>query len=60
MDMREACSIVEDYAQGHTGGDFLRALEELRDRRDYLSPIAQEALAAVLEAGRRMFAPVRG
>jgi hypothetical protein len=57
MDLRDACEIVQNYADGNTGGDILEALKEMECCYDDLDREDRVAYNMFMAAGRKMFQP---
>ena len=58
MELGEACSIVQDYADMHTDGDILAGLREMEEFYDDLDKEERVAYRMFMSAGNKMFAPV--
>ena len=58
MDLSDACRIVQDYAELHTGNDVLAALKDMEMCYDDLDKEDRVAYRMFMDAGRKMFAPV--
>jgi hypothetical protein len=58
MDLSDACRIVQDYAELHTGNDVLAALKDMEICYDDLDKEDRVAYRMFMDAGRKMFAPV--
>ena len=58
MDLSDACKIVADYADLHTGGDVLAGLKDMQACIDDLDKEDRVAYHMFMKAGREMFAPV--
>ena len=58
MDLSDACKIVADYADLHTGGDVLAGLKDMQACIDELDKEDRVAYHMFMDAGRKMFAPV--
>jgi hypothetical protein len=56
MDISDACTLVTEYAETHTGGDILAGLREMRDSWDDLDKEDRVAYTMFMDAGRKMFA----
>jgi hypothetical protein len=57
MEMSDACTLVQDYAELHTGGDVLAALTHMQISYDDLDKEDRVAYNMFMRAGREMFAP---
>ena len=57
MDLGDACVLVTEYAQMHTGGDVLAGLKEMEASWDDLDKEDKVAYTMFMDAGRKMFAP---
>lgn len=57
MDLGEACELVQEYAQNHTGGDILAGLKDMEFCYDDLDKEDRVAYNMFMQAGRKMFAP---
>jgi hypothetical protein len=57
MDLGDACELVTEYAQMHTGGDVLAALKDMQLCYDDLDKEDKVAYNMFMDAGQRMFAP---
>ncbi len=57
MDLGDACRLVQEYAELHTGNDVLAALKEMRASWDDLDKEDKVAYNMFMDAGQRMFAP---
>lgn len=58
MELGDACRIVQDYAELHTGNDVLAALKDMEICYDDLDKEDRVAYRMFMDAGRKMFAPV--
>jgi hypothetical protein len=56
MDISDACTLVTEYADIHTGGDILAGLREMRASWDDLDKEDRVAYTMFMDAGRKMFA----
>jgi hypothetical protein len=54
MTLKEACEIVQNYADIHTGGDILAGISEMRACYDDLDREDQVASTMFVNAGRKM------
>ena len=57
MELGDACELVTEYAQMHTGGDVLAALKDMQMCYDDLDKEDKVAYNMFMDAGQRMFAP---
>lgn len=57
MELSDACRIVKDYADLHTGGDVLAGLKDMEACYDDLDKSERVAYNMFMKAGREMFAP---
>jgi hypothetical protein len=57
MELGDACELVTEYAQMHTGGDVLAALKDMQQCYDDLDKEDKVAYNMFMDAGQRMFAP---
>ncbi len=57
MELADACVLVTEYAEMHTGGDVLAGLKEMRASWDDLDKEDKVAYTMFMDAGRKMFAP---
>ena len=57
MDIADACRIVQEYAELHTGNDILAALQEMESCYDDLDREDRVAYNMFMRDARRMFAP---
>ena len=57
MELSDACEIVQNYADGNTGGDILEALKEMECCYDDLDKEDRVAYNMFMAAGRKMFQP---
>jgi hypothetical protein len=57
MELGDACTLVTEYAELHTGGDVLAALKDMQICYDDLDKEDQVAYNMFMDAGQRMFAP---
>jgi hypothetical protein len=57
MELGDACTLVTEYAQMHTGGDVLAALKDMQFCYDDLDKEDRVAYNMFMDAGRKMFAP---
>ena len=58
MELSDACKIVTDYAELHTGGDVLAGLKDMEACWDDLDKEDRVAYTMFMRAGGEMFAPV--
>ena len=58
MELSDAVQLVTDYADLHTGGDVIAALEDMEFCYDDLDKEDRVAYTMFVRAGRQMFAPV--
>jgi hypothetical protein len=58
MDISDACRIVQEYAELHTGNDILAALKDMECCYDDLDKEDRVAYTMFMRDARRMFAPV--
>jgi hypothetical protein len=58
MDMPSAVRLVNEYAEIHTAGDVLAALQDMEFCYDDLDKEDRVAYCMFMDAGRKMFAPV--
>jgi hypothetical protein len=56
MELKEACELVTNYAEIHTAGDFLAALNDMEFCYDDLDREDRVAFNMVMQAGQAMFA----
>jgi hypothetical protein len=56
MDISDACTLVTEYAETHTGGDILAGLREMRASWDDLDKEDRVAYTMFMDAGRKLFA----
>ena len=57
MDLGDACELVQQYAELHTGNDVLAALKDMQLCYDDLDKEDKVAYNMFMDAGSRMFAP---
>jgi hypothetical protein len=57
MDLGDACRLVQEYAELHTGNDVLAALKDMQCCYDDLDKEDKVAYNMFMDAGQRMFAP---
>lgn len=57
MELADACRIVQDYADLHTGGDLLAGLQDMEFCIDDLDREDRAAFHMFMDAGRKLFAP---
>jgi hypothetical protein len=57
MDMSCAVRLVQEYAEIHTAGDVLAALQDMECCYDDLDKEDRVAYSMFMAAGRKMFAP---
>ena len=57
MELGDACTLVKDYADLHTGGDVLAGLMAMQAGYDDLDKEDRVAYNMFMAAGRQMFAP---
>jgi hypothetical protein len=57
MDLGDACRLVQEYAELHTGNDVLAALKDMQFCYDDLDKEDKVAYNMFMDAGQRMFAP---
>lgn len=57
MELSDACRIVQEYADLHTGGDVLAGLKDMEACYDDLDKSERVAYNMFMKAGREMFAP---
>jgi len=57
MDISDAVQLVKDYADLHTGGDVLAALNDMEFCYDDLDKEDRVAYNMFMAAGKKMFAP---
>ena len=57
MEMSDACTLVTEYADMHTGGDVLAGLKDMQSCYDDLDKEDRVAYNMFMDAGRKMFAP---
>jgi hypothetical protein len=57
MELGDACKLVQDYAEMHTGGDILAGLKDMESCYDDLDREDRVAYNMFMSAGRKMFAP---
>ena len=55
MELSDACRIVQDYADLHTGGDVLAGLQDMEFCWDDLDREDRVAYTMFMRAGREMF-----
>jgi hypothetical protein len=58
MEMSDACQLVKDYAETHTGGDVLAGLKDMQACYDDLDKEDRVAYNMFMRAGQQMFAPL--
>ena len=56
MELSDACRIVQEYADHHTGGDILAGLQDMECCYDDLDKENRVAYNMFMTAGRKMFA----
>jgi hypothetical protein len=56
MEMKQACQLVQDYADLHTGGDLLEGIKDMESCYDDLDREDRAAYTMYVNAGRKMFA----
>jgi hypothetical protein len=57
MDLGDACELVQQYAELHTGNDVLAALKDMQLCYDDLDKEDKVAYNMFMDAGSKMFAP---
>jgi hypothetical protein len=57
MDLGDACRLVQEYAELHTGNDVLAALKDMQMCYDDLDKEDKVAYNMFMDAGQQMFAP---
>ena len=57
MELGDACRIVQEYAEFHTGNDVLAALMEMQASYDDLDKEERVAYNMFMAAGQEMFKP---
>ena len=57
MELSDACELVQEYAELHTGGDVLAALKDMQICYDDLDKEDRVAYNMFMDAGRKMFEP---
>jgi hypothetical protein len=57
MELGDACRIVQEYSEIHTGGDVLAALKDMEFCYDDLDKEDRVAYTMFMAAGRKMFEP---
>ncbi len=57
MELSDACVLVQEYADTHTGGDVLAGLKDMQASWDDLDKEDRVAYTMFMKAGREMFAP---
>jgi hypothetical protein len=57
MEMSDACELVQNYADIHTGGDILAGLQDMEFCYDDLDKEDRVAYNMFMAAGRKMFQP---
>ncbi len=57
MELGDACELVQQYADLHTGGDVLAGLKDMQSCYDDLDKEDKVAYTMFMDAGRKMFAP---
>jgi hypothetical protein len=55
MELGDACRLVQEYAELHTGNDVLAALQEMGECYDDLDKEDRVAYNMFMAAGREMF-----
>ena len=55
MELSDACTLVTEYAEIHTGGDVLAALKDMQFCYDDLDKEDRVAYNMFMAAGREMF-----
>ena len=58
MDISDACRLVQEYAELHTGNDILAALKDMESCYDDLDKEDRVAYTMFMRDARRLFAPV--
>ena len=58
MEIGDACTLVKEYADIHTGGDILAGLEDMEACWDDLDKADRVAYTMFMRDARKMFAPV--
>ena len=58
MELADACALVTEYAEIHTGGDVLAGLKDMAACWDDLDKADRVAYTMFMKAGQEMFAPV--
>lgn len=57
MELSDACRLVQEYAELHTGNDILAALKDMEFCYDDLDKEDRVAYNMFMRAGREMFKP---
>jgi hypothetical protein len=57
MEMSDACELVQNYADMHTGGDILAGLQDMEFCYDDLDKEDRVAYNMFMAQGRKMFQP---
>jgi len=57
MEMSDACELVQNYADIHTGGDILAGLQDMEFCYDDLDKEDRVAYNMFMAQGRKMFQP---
>ena len=57
MEMSDACELVQNYADIHTGGDILEGLKDMEFCYDDLDKEDRVAYNMFMAQGRKMFQP---
>jgi hypothetical protein len=57
MEMSDACELVQNYADMHTGGDILAGLQDMECCYDDLDKEDRVAYNMFMAQGRKMFQP---
>ena len=57
MEMSDACELVQNYADLHTGGDILAGLQDMEFCYDDLDKEDRVAYNMFMAQGRKMFQP---
>ena len=60
MDISDACALVQEYADMHTGGDIIAGLNDMEFCYDDLDKEDRVAYSMFMAAGKKMFEPKRG
>jgi hypothetical protein len=56
MTIKEACEVVQEYANLHTGGDILEGLKDMQACWDDLDKEDRVAHRMFIQAGQKLFA----